>query len=89
MNSSSVTQYRREALTLTKESHKLRATLSELEFTVESQSKDIKVLRAEQKRLREALAQAQEDREQLMERWIQGRREEADRLNKYNDTHER
>lgn len=89
MNSSSVTQYRREALTLTKESHKLRATLSELEFTVESQSKDIKVLRAEQKRLREALAQAQEDRERLMERWIQGRREEADRLNKYNDTHER
>lgn len=89
MNSSSVTQYRREALTLTKESHKLKATLSELEFTVESQSKDIKVLRAEQKRLREALAQAQEDRERLMERWIQGRREEADRLNKYNDTHER
>lgn len=89
MNSSSVTQYRREALTLTKESHKLRATLSELEFTVESQSKDIKVLLAEQKRLREALAQAQEDRERLMERWIQGRREEADRLNKYNDTHER
>ncbi|XP_004077127.1 autophagy-related protein 16 [Oryzias latipes] len=86
---SRVTQYRREALTLTKESHKLRATLSELEFTVESQSKDIKVLRAEQKRLREALAQAQEDRERLMERWIQGRREEADRLNKYNDTHER
>ncbi|XP_024153157.1 autophagy-related protein 16 isoform X2 [Oryzias melastigma] len=86
---SRVSQYRREALTLTKESHNLKANLSEFEFTIESQSKDIQALRSEQKRLKEALAQAQEDGERLMERWIQGRREEADRLNKYNDTHER
>ncbi|XP_022619454.1 autophagy-related protein 16-1-like [Seriola dumerili] len=86
---SRVSQYRQEALTLAKGSNTLKATLSEFEFNIECQSKELGALRTEQKGLKEALAQAWREKEELLQRWMEEKREEADRLNQYNDTQER
>ncbi|XP_042358382.1 autophagy-related protein 16-1 [Plectropomus leopardus] len=86
---SRVSHYRQEALTLAKASNTLKATLSEFEFTIECQAKELAALRAEQKGLNEALAQACREKEELMQRWMEEKREEADRLNKHNATVER
>lgn len=84
-----MSQYHQEALTLAKGSKTLKMTLSDIEFTLECQSKELAALRAEQKGLKEALAQAVREKEELLQRWMAEKREEADRMNKYNDTHER
>lgn len=84
-----MSHYHQEALTLAKGSNSLRATLSDFEFTIECHSKELAALRAEQKALKEALAQARREKEELMQRWMEEKREEADRLNKYNDARER
>ncbi|XP_028279744.1 autophagy-related protein 16-1 [Parambassis ranga] len=86
---SRVSQYRQEALSLAKGSNTLKATLSEIEFTAESQSKELAALRIENKRLHEALTQVWTEKERLVQRWMEEKKEEADRLNKYNDTQER
>ncbi|KAM3606289.1 uncharacterized protein V6R79_013854 [Siganus canaliculatus] len=86
---SRVSQYRQEAVTLVKGSNTMKTTLSDLEFTIECQSKELAELHADQKGLKDALAQAQREKEKLLQRWIEEKREEADRLNKYNDTQKR
>lgn len=86
---SSGSDYHQEALTLAKGSNTLKATLSEFEFTIECQSKELAALRTEQKGLNEALAQAWREKEELVQRWMEEKRGDADRLNKYNDTQER
>ncbi|XP_023151156.2 autophagy-related protein 16-1 isoform X2 [Amphiprion ocellaris] len=86
---SRVSKYRQEALTLAKGSNALKAALSEFEFTVECQSKELAALRVEQKGLKETLAQACIEKERLLQRWMEEKREEAERLNKYNDMQER
>lgn len=74
---------------MAKGSKTLKATLSDFEFTIECQSKELAALRAEQKGLKEALAEAWREKEELLQRWMEVKREEADRLNKYNDIQER
>ncbi|MEQ2272864.1 hypothetical protein XENORESO_015605 [Xenotaenia resolanae] len=86
---SRVSQYRQEALSLAKAKNNLKATFLEFEFTIECQSKELKALRSEQNKLKEALEQAQRDKEQLVQRWIEEKSAEADRLNKHNDITER
>ncbi|XP_067466457.1 autophagy-related protein 16-1 isoform X1 [Thunnus thynnus] len=86
---SRVSRHRQEALTLAKGSKTLKATLSEYEFTIECQCKELAALHVEQKELKEAAAQAWKEKEELLQRWMKEKREEADRLNKYNDTQER
>ncbi|XP_054456709.1 autophagy-related protein 16-1 [Anoplopoma fimbria] len=86
---SRVSHYHKEALTLAKGSNSLKATLSGFEYTIECQSKELAALRVEQKGLHEALAQTWREKEELLERWMQEKREEADRLNKYNYTQDR
>ncbi|XP_036979000.1 autophagy-related protein 16-1 [Acanthopagrus latus] len=86
---SRVSHYRQEALTLAKGSNTLKATLSEFEYTVECQTKELAALRAEQKGLKEASAEALREKEELLQRWMGEKSEEADRLNKYNDMQER
>lgn len=85
----SVSHFQKEALSLAKGSKSLKATLSEFESTIECQTKELAALRAEQKQLREGLAQAFREKEELLQRWMEEKSEEADRLNKYNDTKER
>lgn len=84
-----MSKYRQEALTLAKASNGLKATLAEYEFTVECQSKELGALCVEQKRLKEELTQALTEKEELLLRWMEEKREEADRLNNYNDIQER
>ncbi|XP_068424079.1 autophagy-related protein 16-1-like [Clinocottus analis] len=86
---SRVSHYHQEALTLAKGTNSLKATLYEFEFTIECQSKELAALRAEHKELHEAMTQAWREKEELLQRWMQEKREEADRLNKYNETQER
>ncbi|KAM4599845.1 autophagy-related protein 16-1 [Fundulus diaphanus] len=86
---SRVSQYRQEALTLAKAKKALRTTLLEFEFTVESQSKELAALHSEQNKLKEVLEQAQRDKEELVQRWMEEKSAEADRLNKHNDITER
>ncbi|XP_030604387.1 autophagy-related protein 16-1 [Archocentrus centrarchus] len=86
---SRVSQFRQEALTLAKGSNTLKATLSEFEFTVECQSKELATLRVDHQGLKEALADALTEKERLLQRWMEEKMEEADRLNKYNITQER
>ncbi|XP_041645743.1 autophagy-related protein 16-1 [Cheilinus undulatus] len=84
-----VSLYRQEALTLARRSNTQRAALSELEHTIERQSKELADLHTEVRGLKKALAQAQREKEELVQRWMEEKRVEADRLNKYNDTQER
>ncbi|XP_029963112.1 autophagy-related protein 16-1 [Salarias fasciatus] len=84
-----MTQYHQEALTLAKGSNSLKETLAEFEFTAECQAKELSVLRSEQRGLKEALEQARTEKETLLQRWMEEKSAEADRLNNYNDTQER
>lgn len=86
---SSMSQYRQEALTLAKTNKNLKASLLEFEYMTDRQSKELAALRLEQGGLKEALEQAHTDREQLLQRWMKEKEEEADRLNRYNDKQER
>lgn len=67
----------------------MKATLSEFEYTVECQSKELAALRTEQKGINQALEQACREKEELLQRWMEEKREEAGRLNKYNAAQER
>ncbi|XP_007545415.1 autophagy-related protein 16 isoform X1 [Poecilia formosa] len=82
---SRVSQHRQEALTLAKAKNNLKAALQEFEFTMECQSKELMALRSERTKLKEALEQAHRDKEELVQRWIEEKSAEADRLNEHND----
>lgn len=86
---SSVSQHRQEALTLAKAKNNLKAALLDFELTMECQSKELVALRSEQTKLKEALEQAHRDKEELVQRWIEEKSAEADRLNKHNDLTQR
>ncbi|KAF7220390.1 transcript variant X2 [Nothobranchius furzeri] len=86
---SCVSQHRQEALTLAKRNSNLNKTLVDLEFTVDLQFKELAALRLEKNKMKEALDQAHVDQEQTLHRWIEEKKKEADRLNKYNDKQER
>ncbi|KAM4607264.1 autophagy-related protein 16-1 isoform 2-T2 [Polymixia lowei] len=86
---SQVSHYRQEALTLARGRKALKTALADCEFTIETQSKELAALRKEQTELREGLAEAWREKEELLQRWMDEKREEAARLNKYNDTQER
>lgn len=85
----SVSQFHQEALTLAKGSNTLKEALSEYEFTIECQSKELAALRVDQQCLKEALADALREKERLLQRWMEEKIEEADRLNNYNVTQAR
>ncbi|XP_046869701.1 autophagy-related protein 16 isoform X2 [Hypomesus transpacificus] len=86
---SQVSRYRKEALTLAKRANALQANLSDSEFTVEVQAKELAVLRVEQRELKEALGGAWREKDDLLERWMEEKREEAERVNKNNDVQDR
>ncbi|CAB1352593.1 unnamed protein product [Coregonus sp. 'balchen'] len=84
-----VSRYRKEAVTQARGANVLQASLSEFEFALESQSKELAALRLEQRELREGLAAAWREKEELLERWMDEKKEEAERVNRHNDTQER
>ncbi|XP_066507766.1 autophagy-related protein 16-1 [Hoplias malabaricus] len=86
---SQVSRYRTEAVLLAKGACSLKDDLSEYWYKLECQSKELATLRLEQKMLREELAVTRQEKEELLERWLEEKREEAERLNKHNATQER
>ncbi|XP_037127252.1 autophagy-related protein 16-1 [Syngnathus acus] len=86
---SRVSHHRQEALTLAKTSNTLKTTLYQHEYTIEQQTKELATLHTEQSGLKEALSQAWNEKENLLRRWMEEKKQEADRLNKYNDAQER
>ncbi|XP_077351543.1 autophagy-related protein 16-1 [Festucalex cinctus] len=86
---SRVSHHRQEALALAKASNALKTTLYQHEYTIERQVKELATLHLEQSGLKEALSQARSEKEHLLRRWMEEKKEEADRLNKYNDAQER
>ncbi|XP_071030760.1 uncharacterized protein [Oncorhynchus clarkii lewisi] len=86
---SQVSRYRKEAVTQAREANLLQASLSEFEFALASQSEELAALRLEQRELKEGLAAAWREKEELLERWMDEKKEEAERVNRHNDTQER
>ncbi|XP_057704711.1 autophagy-related protein 16-1 [Corythoichthys intestinalis] len=86
---SRVSHNRQEALTLAKASNALKATIHQHEYTIEHQTKELAALHMEQSSLKAALSEAWREKEDLLRRWMEEKKQEADRLNKYNIAQER
>ncbi|XP_050977066.1 uncharacterized protein si:ch1073-143l10.2 [Labeo rohita] len=86
---SQVARYRTEAVVLAQGASCLKANLEEHEYQLECQSKELTALKLEHSSLREKLTAANLHKEQLLERWLEEKKEEAERINKYNATQER
>ncbi|CAL8368920.1 unnamed protein product [Gadus morhua 'NCC'] len=86
---SQVARFRREALSLAGGSNSLKATLNHQEFTLERQAKELAALQKEHMRLREGMVEAWKEKGDLLQRWMEEKKEEAARVNKYNDAQER
>ncbi|KAK2871219.1 hypothetical protein QQF64_002364 [Cirrhinus molitorella] len=86
---SQVARYRTEAVVLAQGASCLKANLEEYEYQLECQSKELTTLRLEHSSLREELTAANLQNEQLLDRWLEEKKEEAERINKYNATQER
>lgn len=79
-----VSRYRTEAVLLARGACCLKNDLSEYEYKLECQSKQLATLQSEQRSLREELALVRQEKEELLERWLEEKREEAERINKHN-----
>ncbi|XP_016410753.1 autophagy-related protein 16-1-like [Sinocyclocheilus rhinocerous] len=86
---SQVARYRTEAVVLAQGAFCLKANLAEYEYQLECQSKELTALRLEHSSLREELTAANLQNEQLLDRWLEEKKEEAERINKYNAIQER
>ncbi|XP_076876662.1 autophagy-related protein 16-1 [Brachyhypopomus gauderio] len=86
---SQVTRYRNEAVLLARGVYSLKNDLSEYQYKLECQSKELATLQLEQKKLSEELQVMYQEKEELLERWLVEKREEAERINKHNAVQER
>ncbi|XP_046716522.1 autophagy protein 16 isoform X3 [Silurus meridionalis] len=86
---SQVSRYRNEAVLLARGACCLKNDLCEYEYKLECQSKELAALKLEQRTLREELAIARQEKEELLERWLEEKKEEAERINKHNAALER
>ncbi|KAK1800479.1 hypothetical protein P4O66_005696 [Electrophorus voltai] len=86
---SQVTRYRNEAVLLARGVNSLNSDISDYQYKLECQSNELAASQLEQRRLREELEVARRQKEELLERWLEEKREEAERLNKHNATQER
>ncbi|XP_046716521.1 uncharacterized protein si:ch1073-143l10.2 isoform X2 [Silurus meridionalis] len=84
-----VSRYRNEAVLLARGACCLKNDLCEYEYKLECQSKELAALKLEQRTLREELAIARQEKEELLERWLEEKKEEAERINKHNAALER
>lgn len=84
-----VARYRTEAVLLAQGASCLKSELEEYEYQLECQSKELTALRLEHNTLREELADTKLQKEQLLDRWLEEKKEEAERINKHNATQER
>ncbi|XP_077469074.1 uncharacterized protein LOC144084481 [Stigmatopora argus] len=86
---SRMSHHRQEALTLAKASNALKDIIHRHEYTIEHQTKELAALHKEQCELKAALSEARREKEDLLRRWLEEKKQEADRMNKYNVAQER
>ncbi|XP_061104082.1 autophagy-related protein 16-1 [Conger conger] len=86
---SQVSRYHKEALLLARSTAALQTSLSECEYALESQSKELAALRAEQGALGAELLAVRGEMEGLLGRWMEEKRGEAERVNEHNSRQER
>lgn len=84
-----VARYRTEAVLFAQEASCLKSDLEDYEYKLECQSKELTALRLEHNTQREELAATKLQKEQLLDRWLEEKKEVAERINKYNATQER
>lgn len=84
-----ITRYRTEAVVLAQGASLLKADLAEYEYQLECQSKELTALRLEHQTVKEELTAVNQQKEQLLDRWLEEKKEEAERINKHNATQER
>ncbi|XP_023685065.1 autophagy-related protein 16 isoform X2 [Paramormyrops kingsleyae] len=86
---SQVSRYRQEAVSQACDNAALRDTLSECEFALEQQSKEMAALRSGQTALLQEMDEIRREKEELQERWLQEKIQEAHRVNLNNEAQER
>ncbi|XP_048838810.1 autophagy-related protein 16-1 [Brienomyrus brachyistius] len=86
---SQVSRYRQEAVSQACGTTALRDTLSECEFALEQQSKELVALRSGQTALLQEMDEIRREKEELQERWLQEKIQEAHRVNLNNEAQER
>ncbi|XP_051540614.1 uncharacterized protein si:ch1073-143l10.2 [Myxocyprinus asiaticus] len=86
---SQVARYRTEAVLLAQGACSLKADLEAYEYKLECQSKELTVLRLEHRALREELTATNLQKEQLLDRWLEEKKQEAERINRHNAIQER
>ncbi|KAL0994343.1 hypothetical protein UPYG_G00120900 [Umbra pygmaea] len=86
---SQVSRFRKEAVTHAREANILQVTLLECEFALENLSKELAVRQLNQQKLSEELAVARREKDEFLERWMEEKKDEAERVNRHNDTQER
>ncbi len=72
-----VARYRTEAVVFAQGASSLKAELEEYEYQLECQSKELTALRLEHSSLREELTAANLQNEQLLDRWLEEKKEEG------------
>ncbi|KAG1971213.1 autophagy-related protein 16-1 [Pimephales promelas] len=86
---SQVARYRTEAVLLAQGTSCLKSDLEEYEYQLECQSKELTALRREHSKLTEEMAATKLQKEELLDRWLEEKKQEAVRINKHNATQER
>ncbi|XP_065146726.1 autophagy-related protein 16-1 [Paramisgurnus dabryanus] len=86
---SQITRYRTEAVLFAQGASSLKADLEENEYQLECQSKELTALKLEHQTQKEELTALNSQKEQLLDRWLEEKIEEAERINRHNATLER
>ncbi len=84
-----VSRFRNEALAFGREMATLKTQVADYEYRLEVQSGELRGQRLETEALRTQLSALQHDKEQLLQRWMEDKSKEAQRMNRYNRMQER
>ncbi|XP_012685440.2 uncharacterized protein si:ch1073-143l10.2 [Clupea harengus] len=86
---SQVVRFRNEALVLCREMASLKTSMDDYQYSLEMQSKELMSHKQELAALRNGLSTVQQEKEELLSRWMKEKRLEAKRVNRANQKQER
>lgn len=84
-----VVRFRNEALVLCREMASLKTSMDDYQYSLEMQSKELTSHKQELAALRNGLSTVQQEKEELLSRWMKEKRLEAKRVNRANQKQER
>lgn len=84
-----VVRFRNEALVLGREMATLKTNMADYEYSLELQDKELTSQRQDLVALKQELSAVSREKEELLERWMREKRQEASRVNKFNKMQER